>query len=403
MDLYEYLVEVCHWHVTRHTSNGTSWGCCPFHNERTPSFHERDGHCRCEGTGCGAQGDIIRIIKLNEFPTLGEDYQAWGPVYQRARDLGVPLEHDQQKQQALLTSGVWKDSNPVATLEQQGFLECLRRWSHRTLTAKGYGRPARLWLASQGIATERIPEEIGYLPFMNEPFADSLKNYLASQFGVSGWQALAREIQLIQDGESEDFRLHNRVLFFSRSPKHDNNVVFYTARTILPPREGKEYYPYMNSYGLKKYPFTLHVSSPILPGTILIESPKGPCILYTYNIRASATEGEGLDFELLHTLVQPIWIFMDTDALHTKRDGTPYYPGKEMAQRILTYCLREGIEVYHPRPGIPSAYKDMDTWVYHEGIGPLIQQVEWYHHSHTPKATQPGAGAGETPALAFFT
>ena len=44
------------------------WGCCPFHNEKTPSFcvSEDKGFCKC--FGCGESGDIISFtMKVNNM------------------------------------------------------------------------------------------------------------------------------------------------------------------------------------------------------------------------------------------------------------------------------------------------------------------------------------------------
>ena len=44
------------------------WGCCPFHNEKTPSFcvSEDKGFCKC--FGCGESGDIISFtMKINNM------------------------------------------------------------------------------------------------------------------------------------------------------------------------------------------------------------------------------------------------------------------------------------------------------------------------------------------------
>ena len=36
------------------------WGCCPFHNEDTPSLKLYDDHYHC--FACGAHGDVINFV-----------------------------------------------------------------------------------------------------------------------------------------------------------------------------------------------------------------------------------------------------------------------------------------------------------------------------------------------------
>ncbi|HUZ62625.1 MAG TPA: DNA primase [Acetobacteraceae bacterium] len=45
--------------------SGREWkGCCPFHNEKTPSFYVYDDHYHC--FGCGAHGDAIGFVMQSE-------------------------------------------------------------------------------------------------------------------------------------------------------------------------------------------------------------------------------------------------------------------------------------------------------------------------------------------------
>ncbi|EGO95039.1 CHC2 zinc finger domain-containing protein, partial [Acidiphilium sp. PM] len=39
-------------------------GCCPFHNEKSPSFYVYDDHYHC--FGCGAHGDAISFVMQSE-------------------------------------------------------------------------------------------------------------------------------------------------------------------------------------------------------------------------------------------------------------------------------------------------------------------------------------------------
>ncbi len=51
--------------ATRLTRSGRNWkGCCPFHNEKSPSFYVYDDHFHC--FGCGAHGDAISFVMQRE-------------------------------------------------------------------------------------------------------------------------------------------------------------------------------------------------------------------------------------------------------------------------------------------------------------------------------------------------
>ncbi len=66
--------------------SGRTWkGCCPFHGERTPSFHvyPEDKHFKCYG--CGAYGDVFGFLQKlegKEFPEV---------VRELAREVGVEI------------------------------------------------------------------------------------------------------------------------------------------------------------------------------------------------------------------------------------------------------------------------------------------------------------------------
>jgi DNA primase len=43
-------------------SKGDFWACCPFHGEKTPSFHCEDRKGRYHCFGCGVSGDHFRFL-----------------------------------------------------------------------------------------------------------------------------------------------------------------------------------------------------------------------------------------------------------------------------------------------------------------------------------------------------
>ena len=56
-------------------SKGDHWACCPFHNEKTPSFHVDDRRGRYHCFGCEASGDHFRFLMEQEglsFPEAVE-------------------------------------------------------------------------------------------------------------------------------------------------------------------------------------------------------------------------------------------------------------------------------------------------------------------------------------------
>ncbi len=56
---------------TKLLRNGRQWkGCCPFHNEKTPSFYVYDDHFHC--FGCGAHGDALTFLMRAEGASFPE-------------------------------------------------------------------------------------------------------------------------------------------------------------------------------------------------------------------------------------------------------------------------------------------------------------------------------------------
>ena len=56
------IVDVVGSYVTLQAKGGSYWGCCPFHNEKTPSFHvlpdKQFYHC----FGCKKGGGVINFV-----------------------------------------------------------------------------------------------------------------------------------------------------------------------------------------------------------------------------------------------------------------------------------------------------------------------------------------------------
>src|SRR5438445_7931553 len=59
--------------------------CCPFHNEKTPSFHVTPGKNLFYCYGCHAGGDAIAFIRKHQGKTFVE------AVEELARDAGIEI------------------------------------------------------------------------------------------------------------------------------------------------------------------------------------------------------------------------------------------------------------------------------------------------------------------------
>ncbi|MEO1397863.1 MAG: DNA primase [Pseudomonadota bacterium] len=66
-------------------SKGDFWGCCPFHGEKTPSFHCENSKGRYHCFGCGASGDHFRFMTELDGVSFPE------AVERLAEEAGVPM------------------------------------------------------------------------------------------------------------------------------------------------------------------------------------------------------------------------------------------------------------------------------------------------------------------------
>ena len=64
---------------------GDFWACCPFHGEKTPSFHAEDRKGRYHCFGCGVSGDHFTFLVEQEGLSFPE------AVSQLAAEAGIPL------------------------------------------------------------------------------------------------------------------------------------------------------------------------------------------------------------------------------------------------------------------------------------------------------------------------
>jgi DNA primase len=184
--------------------SGRNWkGCCPFHNEKTPSFqvYEDGYHC----FGCGAHGDAISFV----MQTQGADFME--AVKQLAAEAGLEVPQPSAEEDA-----AQKRFADIASVLAAAETEYSRR------LALPEGAAARAYLARRGLSAETITRfGLGWSGEGRGALASSLLRQGA------GEAALA-ESGLLREGGNELF--YQRVMF----PIRDRNgrTISFGGRTL---------------------------------------------------------------------------------------------------------------------------------------------------------------------------
>lgn len=202
-------------------SRGDFWACCPFHQEKSPSFHvdDRKGFYHC--FGCGASGDHIRFVMETEgatFPEAVEKLAGEAGVVIPARD--AESERREKARKSLVD-----------------VVQMAERFFQQSLAAPG-GTDARAYITRRGLTAETVSTfGLGFAPAER----DGLKRHLLAA-GVP--EAMMVEAGLLirpDDGRPAYDRFRNRLMI----PIHDlrGRVVAFGGRALTADQEPK----YLNS------------------------------------------------------------------------------------------------------------------------------------------------------------
>lgn len=200
---------------------GDFWACCPFHGEKSPSFHadDRRGIYKC--FGCGVSGDHFRFLTEKagmSFPEAVEKLAGMAGVPMPARD-----EQDERRQE---TRRSLLDVMEIAT---QYFEAAL---SHNI------GARARGYLHERGVSPTAVTKfRLGYAP----DSTNGLKEHLAAN-GVTAQEMVDAGLVVVREENPLPYdRFRNRVMF----PITDfrGKVIAFGGRALSPDVPAK----YLNS------------------------------------------------------------------------------------------------------------------------------------------------------------
>lgn len=174
--------------------NGRSYkACCPFHNEKTPSFNiDRDKqlfHC----FGCGASGNFVQLVMRLE----GLDYR--DAMRSLAEKAGIVIPESGIRQSDELTKKKDKiiEMNRIAA---RFFYDCL--------IDPEKGRTAREYLSARKLSKNTVIKfGLGYAPDTK----DALLNLLRSK-GYKDGEIIEAGLAVTRNGSAVD-KYRNRVMF----------------------------------------------------------------------------------------------------------------------------------------------------------------------------------------------
>ena len=178
---------------------GDYWACCPFHNEKSPSFHVEDRKGRYHCFGCKQSGDIFTFLVEKDGVSFPE------AVERLAAEAGLPMpaisEDDVRREEVRASL---YDVMEIAAKFFEAELQ-----SARGARARGYLSDRQLSIAIQK------EFRLGYGPDDRYALRDHLaaKNVSVEQMAEAGLVIAGEDVPVAHD------RFRDRVIFPIRDPR----------------------------------------------------------------------------------------------------------------------------------------------------------------------------------------
>jgi DNA primase len=172
---------------------GDHWACCPFHGEKTPSFHAEDRKGRYHCFGCGTSGDHFTFLVEAEGLSFPE------AVAQLAAEAGLPMPERSRGD----------DVREAQRASLYDVLESAARFFESALQGPD-GAKARAYVRERGLSPETQKRfRIGYAPASRK----ALKEHLAAA-GIPQEQMIEAGLLIAGDDIPVSYdRFRDRVIF----------------------------------------------------------------------------------------------------------------------------------------------------------------------------------------------
>jgi DNA primase len=204
---------------------GTSWrALCPFHREKTPSFHVNPQRQSYHCFGCGAGGTVFRFVMDYEhldFPSA---------VRRLAQRAGVPVVEE--------AGGVQDDRSRALRKRLLALHAEAASWFHENLLKSPTAQAARAYLESRQISIETAKSWLlGYAPESRNSLLDHLRtrqfsNDEIAQSGLTVTKDDEREAQAEGSAAWLFARFRGRLMFPIRNDYGE--VIAFSGRVLAP-------------------------------------------------------------------------------------------------------------------------------------------------------------------------
>jgi len=328
-------------YVTLKRQGGSLWACCPFHNEKTPSFHVVPSRGIYKCFGCGKSGTAVGFLMEYEKLSYTE------ALRHLAKKYNIEVKEEEETAEQIAARQRSESLLAVSEFARKFFCDQLKEGEGR---AVGYG-----YYRNRGISDLTIEQwSLGWAPSGKTTFVDAARTAgYKDEFILDAGLAIKTD-----DGNLID-KFRERVMF----PIHSvsGRVIAFSGRTLKADNQAK----YVNSPETEIY-----IKSKNLLGIYFAKSEiskKDRCILVEGNVdvvmmhqmgirNVVASCGTSLTEEqirLIKRFTENITIMYDGDSA-----------GLHAAIRAISLILKEGMNprvVFLPDGDDPDSYSRKHT------------------------------------------
>jgi len=316
------LIEVISRHVPLKRAGAAYKACCPFHEERSPSFvvQRSSQHYHC--FGCGAHGDAISFLMQHVRMSFGD------AVQYLAEQFHVPLEiaDSKEEKQAGINRLRLKELNELAA-----------RFYHLVLLESKEGKVGLEYLFSRGIDLSFIKRfQIGWALRTEGPFLQYMKKKGATEKELEFLALIAK-----RGGQVREF-FSERLMFPIQDPQ--GSIIGFSARKIEERVFGGKYINTKETILFKKSKvlYGLHFSRKRIAksGEVIVVEGQLDALRLIHQGFDMAVASLGTAFTDLH--VKEL-IRMGAKRVYLLFDGDK--AGQKAATKCGTFFYKEGVEV----------------------------------------------------------